>query len=498
MTAWLRRLRQNFDSLSPAARLVSVLVLLLIFLMAARTPLDPDLWWHLRAGQETWQNAAPYTVDTLSYTRAGAVWVNHSWLGQLSLYLSYRWGGFFGVSLWVAALAVLSMAVLLMQMDGPHGLRAALLVLGSLVAATTWAPRPQMFTLLFLPLLQALITHAKNTGRDRFWLLPPFFLLWSNLHGGYSAGILFLAAILAGEVLNHLLDPASPQTLSWPRLGRLAGWSGLSLLAVLVNPNGLNTWLIPFQTLDVSVVEIDEWFSPNFHNLNEQPMLWLLMLTLFALALANRRADGGDLLAVIGFGALALMAKRGFGPFAVVALPVLSRALWTAWRAAPRLHSLLARLQTPPRPQAGWQKAVNLTLVGLIAAAAWAKAGVVSHPTAMQIYTAQQYPARAVAWLASQPRSGHLLNSYNWGGYLTWAYPQQPVFIDGRADLFGNEIMGEWLTLVRTQPGWEALLQKWDIRWVLLESGTPLADALQTRGWPVRYLDAQAVVLEHP
>ena len=267
---------------------------------------------------------------------------------------------------------------------------------------------------------------------------------------------------------------------------------------MLVNPNGLNTWLIPFQTLDVSVVEIDEWFSPNFHNLNEQPMLWLLMLTLFALALANRRADGGDLLAVIGFGALALMAKRGFGPFAVVALPVLSRALWAAWRAAPRLQSLLARFQTPPSPQAGWQKAVNLTLVGLIAAAAWAKAGVVSHPTAMQIYTAQQYPARAVAWLASQPRSGHLLNSYNWGGYLTWAYPQQPVFIDGRADLFGNEIMGEWLTLVRTQPGWETLLQKWDIRWVLLETGTPLADALQIRGWPVRYHDAQAVILEHP
>jgi len=218
MTAWLRRLRQNFDSLSPAARLVSVLVLLLIFLMAARTPLDPDMWWHLRAGQETWENAAPYTVDTLSYTRAGAVWVNHSWLGQLSLYLSYRWGGFFGVSLWVAALAVLSMAVLLMQMDGPHGLRAAMLSTGGLYLGYTLTFVQQQARYLFTALPALAPTGALGLNRlaeKRLAVVTAILLLvlligvglLGALLGDVPYGALILIAVAAGSVLAAGLIP---------------------------------------------------------------------------------------------------------------------------------------------------------------------------------------------------------------------------------------------------------------------------------------------------
>jgi hypothetical protein len=33
-------------------RMLLVITLLLIFFMAARTPLDSDMWWHLSAGEE--------------------------------------------------------------------------------------------------------------------------------------------------------------------------------------------------------------------------------------------------------------------------------------------------------------------------------------------------------------------------------------------------------------------------------------------------------------
>ena len=44
-------------------------VLLLVFIISARTPLDTDLWWHLRAGEETVSHLKPLLADIFSYTR---------------------------------------------------------------------------------------------------------------------------------------------------------------------------------------------------------------------------------------------------------------------------------------------------------------------------------------------------------------------------------------------------------------------------------------------
>ena len=70
-------------------RLLVVVFCLLIFIMAARTPVDSDLFWHLRAGENTFQQMAPTLVDDFSFTREGSNWVNHSWLSQVFLYFLF-------------------------------------------------------------------------------------------------------------------------------------------------------------------------------------------------------------------------------------------------------------------------------------------------------------------------------------------------------------------------------------------------------------------------
>jgi hypothetical protein len=72
---------------------IPAVLLLLVFIMAARTPLDTDLMWHLRAGQATLAQGSPVVVDTFSHTRLGETWVNHSWLSQPGMYLLYANGG---------------------------------------------------------------------------------------------------------------------------------------------------------------------------------------------------------------------------------------------------------------------------------------------------------------------------------------------------------------------------------------------------------------------
>ncbi len=77
-------------------------IILLLLIMALRTPLDTDMWWHLRAGEETLSNRQVYSVDTFSFTRQGQDWLNHSWLSQVLMFLLFQTGGYLALSLWVA------------------------------------------------------------------------------------------------------------------------------------------------------------------------------------------------------------------------------------------------------------------------------------------------------------------------------------------------------------------------------------------------------------
>jgi len=142
-----------------------------------------------------------------------------------------------------------------------------------------------------------------------------------------------IGAIIAGEIAQNLLEPGSTQPkLSWSQVKQLILWSLVSVFALLINPNGLNIWKIPFQTVEVSALQqfIEEWASPDFHQLYQQPFLWLLFGILAAVGLSRRRVDFSDLAVVILFGYMALVARRNFGPFAIVSVPVLSRSIWAA------------------------------------------------------------------------------------------------------------------------------------------------------------------------
>lgn len=106
--------------------------------MAARTPLDSDLFWHLRAGEETLRSGRPLLVDLFSHTRAGQPWINHSWLSQVGLALLLRAGGYLALSAVMAGLATLSMLLLYLQCEGPTSLQVFALILAGVVASVVW------------------------------------------------------------------------------------------------------------------------------------------------------------------------------------------------------------------------------------------------------------------------------------------------------------------------------------------------------------------------
>lgn len=488
--------------------LIFAVTLLLVLAMAARTPVDSDLWWHLRSGEETVRAGQPLAVDTFSYTRSGQPWINHSWLAEVGMYGLFRLGGYRGLGAAVALLAAACMALIYLRMQGRAVFRAFLIVFGAVVMAPVWSPRPQMLSLLFLSALAWALQRHGRGSRDFLWWLPLFFGLWANLHGGYVLGLILLGLWLAGEALDYFLEPQALNGPVWPRVRRLALWSGASLLAVLINPYGVGILRVPFQTVGVAALQrsVVEWASPDFHEITQQPFLWLLLVLIAAVGLSGRRMRGVELLAVIGFGYLALMARRNIGPFVIVSLPVLGRHLclaYDAWR------ERIARAAVTPPGEKLWrsfsaggkpllagnvQRVINLAIIGLLTAAAATKLYLVTQPTMVQEAIAAGYPAGAVRWLEENQPEGRMLSEYQWGGYLSWFGRGYPVFVDGRTDLFGDEIIGQWLQVIQAEGGWQEILERWQVRLILLEPGRPLLKELPQMGWRMLYQDRQAVL----
>jgi hypothetical protein len=90
---------------------------------------------------------------------------------------------------------------------------------------------------------------------------------------------------------------------------------------------------------------------------------------------------------------------------------------------------------------------------------------------------------------------GPVLNEYGFGGYLI--YSGVPVFMDGRADMYGDALLKRQIDalMLRDPADLPRLLNDYRIGWTLLSPGTPaLASLDQLPGWRRVHTDAVAVV----
>jgi hypothetical protein len=110
---------------------------------------------------------------------------------------------------------------------------------------------------------------------------------------------------------------------------------------------------------------------------------------------------------------------------------------------------------------------------------------------------AENFPAPAADYLRSHPMPSRLFAHYDWGGYAIWKlYPAYDLFVDGRADLYGDDLLGKFQQALQVKAGWNQVLDSCGVESVLVPPSSPLAQALLLdSGWKPEYRDQQAVLL---
>jgi hypothetical protein len=458
------------------------IVFLGLFGMAVRNMLDPDVWWHLKSGEYMVVHKAVPRTDPFSYTRAGQPWVAHEWLSEVLMYGLYRAAGWKGLSVTFALILSVAFFILYLRCPCSPYLSGAITVFGAWATTPVWGVRPQIISLLLTSVWLLILEKSERNHRLLWWTLP-IMAFWVNLHAGFALGMALLALFLAGESLEQFLSVRPGPPANKVRLRTLALAFTLNLLLIPLNPNGVRMYSYPIQTLRSKAMQsyISEWASPNFHRADYWAFLLLLLTVVATFAWTHSGVRMRDLLVLLVSMFAALSSIRMIPLCVLVAVPMIANAA-KSW------------LQARPSSTARHRVIFNATILVAMAVFVAVHITVVfRHQTQAE---AEHFPVGAVAFLASHPPTHPIFNHYDWGGDLIWKlYPRTRVFIDGRADLYGDAMFQEFMQTYLLGKGWERTLTRWQIGTVIVPPDSALASGLRNfPGWSIRYEDPRAVV----
>ena len=452
--------------------------------------IDPDTFLHISVGKWIVENGGFPVVDSFSYTASGKTWFATDWISELALAVLYKVGHWRAVTEIVAVTSAVISGVLCFYLA--MRLRFSIAFGLAIIIVTLISPhflaRPVIFSYMILTIWIILILDMDDHDEWTQWrgfILIPIMLLWANVHGSFTFGLVVFYLFLG----NAIWDTCIKRDLA--RLRRLLVLLCGVTIAAMVTPYG------PFATLktvklmsDPVLTTIDEWRAPDFQH---DPFHLVAIVGLFALVTYfGVQVRGSRLLTLLLVTVFALEHKRGLGLFALVAPLVLIRPL------SDGIPWIRVQDEAPdPVVRFFGKHSGTIALACILIVAI---TGIVMWTVDPQIQPPTRYaPEDAIAAAKRAGIKGNVLNSHGFGGYLI--FEGIPPFVDGRVELYGNQFLRRYFDAMKLiNPDDAALiLKQYDIHWALLQPGEAIAVMLKADGWVQLFADQSAIVLvKHP
>jgi len=472
----IKRDRHFAISLGPAWLWVAVGVYSLLMMNGDRLLGDSDTFWQVAAGQSILDHHIWPHADVYSFTKQGDPWLSSSWLAQVIFAAAYRLVGWTGVVTLAAASAAVSVDLLVAILS--RRIPAAYAVMVALVAfalsASHILARPHVLALpLMIVWASGMLSAVENRKAPAFWLLP-IMTLWANLHGGFVFGL----ALIVAFAFEAWWSAAG---IEKPRIA--VRWSIFFLGAVVaccITPYGWDSLVAASRILSLGGLLrlISEWAPVDFSHVS---LFLVVILGLFAavfytgLTLSLPRA-----LIVTGLMFMALSHIRNIEIFAFLAPIVAVSPVARHFAVHPDVGQPRLRII---------QLLTAIVFTGFVTTLLAAGRGYAP--------PADQTPDAAIDALRNAGVS-RTLNDLPFGGYMIWR--GVPVFIDGRAELYGEKFGLAYYDALQLKSVDELLelLKTYRIDSALLSPSTPAASLLShLGGWKRVYADANAIAYVH-
>lgn len=453
--------------------------------------MDGDLGRHLTVGEYILQNQEIPLIDHFSHTMAGAAFTPHEWLAEVIFALAYRLKMFSGV-VWLTALvlaaAYASYSRLLYIISRRVWITLVLVIIAIAVGSLHFLTRPHIFSYLFFTLL-LLLLQARIKSVFTGSLVFILFMTWSNTHGGFLYGLLYLSILLAAECINAF-------SRKWKSFRKdTLFYLLVAILGTMINPVGWKLYQTAFGFLSSNylVRHTVEYLPPGIAD----PFGWIFFLVVTAIIVVflikRKKLQVVDVMQGFVWAGMGLMSARHI-PIAVLVLLATLAKLMSHTNDQGAVSTRNRVLQSSAMPQLKKPSVVTngLIIAGMIGC------GYLLADKADYSFSEASFPVNALNAIRAAPPGGNMFNEFTWGGYILFeSIPNGKVFIDGQTDFYGEKLAREYVTIRQAAPGWELLLDKYAVNWVILPPDAPLVTALRTfpSAWNTLYEDKIAIVL---
>ncbi|MFO1148348.1 MAG: hypothetical protein U1E62_08225 [Alsobacter sp.] len=443
-----------------AAFLAACIVFFVLFVFAPRAMLgDPDTLWHVHFGQYIARTMTFPVVDEWSATAAGERWITKEWLSQLLYAGAYQLAGYNGVVGLAASAIALAFGVLTCAWLRRLPPALVIFCVGAAFCLSVqhFLARPHVLAYPLMAIWVSGLARACDEARaPSRWLLVVL-VLWANMHGGFSLGLVLAVGFAATAVWES----------KGPRSALARAWGVFLVLAIFASgltPYGFESLLVTprLMSFGSALSIIVEWRPPDL------------------------KADKVSLLVLLGWVSLLL---RRASPFSLPRIGLVLLIVYLFLTAA-RNGEVLGFVLPFVIPAAAGRHEERVPFRSMVTPALVASIAFLLSVGVSAIWRKDLAPfpeALPEDCLRFARESGivgdRLLNGYEFGGYLITQ--GVPTFIDGRAELFGPDRIRAFndFQLVRGADT-RSYLDLHGIVWTLLDPQLPVVRLLdQLPGW---------------
>ncbi|MDI6801272.1 MAG: hypothetical protein QMD01_04355 [Thermodesulfovibrionales bacterium] len=303
-------------------------------------------------------------------------------------------------------------------------------------------------------------------------------------------GLILLGIYLTGNVFRFIFPRGTDRDIWKKKIKTIALIMFLCVIVSLINPYGYHILVFPFKLTSNKFImdNINEFLPPNFHQ--DMPFKYLFFLMIAILAISMKSLNIIETLLTILFTYMALYSARYIPLFAIIVAPILLNQIETiladkGGRLTAFLKKRAERIASMDMRARGYLWPV----LSILLVAAYTTNGKIDYKFDKKIK-----PVAAVEFLKREKIQGNMFNNDEFGDYIIYAaWPEYRVFFDGRSDMYGAKIMKEYFKIARLEPGWEDVIKKYDINWIIYNANSPLSLFLmERRDWKLIYADKVA------
>ena len=443
---------------------------------------DLDVWWHVKVGEWIVNHYALPHTGILSRTAADRPWSAYSWGYEVPLALSYKWFGLVGVGMYGTLLTLMvAYAVYWMSrcLSGSIWIACGLATVSCSAFLFNLMPRPVFVSMTLFAVTLTLLLEAQRTGREQtlYWL-PLVCLIWANCHIQFVYGMAVIGMFVGVHVVQDVsariglrLEFLAPSKLP---AARLIAILAACFLATSIGPYSYHLYVIAltYGGSKFPYTFIREFQALTFRAISHYVQLLFAAAAFFALG-RQRRVD------LFKLALLAFTAVFAFRTMRDAWFLCIAAAACIADSCAAKKQEAEENGPQNASAQRGETLLENACLAAALAVLMFLFARNTDfNPRGLDDAMSSVFPVRAVNFLRANPQPGLLYNTFDWGGFLTWYNPDQPVAIDGRTDLYGDDIDTRFF---KTQQGDDSYKEDPyfnDCQVILLSKKVPLASVL--------------------